>query len=115
MRCVLLEGLSLREADGKIQEDPIRKINEVKHSYNVGRQKKIFLVLPVMSLNIKETKYVQCTVYSTLQRGGMYWVIHTYIIFTSQMTNRIQMTTGFPEYEVELEAFKLLILVHSRQ
>ena len=73
MRCVLLEGLSLREADGKIQEDPIRKINEVKHSCNVGRQKKLFLVLAVMSLNIKETKYVQCT----LQRGGMYWVVHT--------------------------------------
>ena len=42
MRCVLLEGLSLREADGKIQEDPLRKINEVKRSCNVGRKKNIF-------------------------------------------------------------------------
>ena len=32
-----------------------------------------------------------------------------YIIFTSQMTTR------FPEYEVELEALGLLILVYLRQ
>ena len=114
MRCVLLEGLSLREADGKIQEDPIRKINEVKHSCNVGRQKKLFLVLAVMSLNIKETKYVQCYQCTVQYREG--GCIGLYLhIYTSQMTNRIQMTTRFPEYEVELEALRLLILVYLRQ